>query len=150
MQAVAQRVISSGVCVDGKTVGTIGAGLNILLCVVQGDGKKQAELLAAKLAKLRIFQDAQGKMNRSLLDCGGEVLVIPQFTLCADMKKGNRPSFFEAAEPEEARGLFVYFCEQLSCAGVRKVQRGVFGADMRVSICNQGPVTILLDTKNLG
>lgn len=146
MKAVVQRVSSSGVTVDGKITGKIGKGFNVLLGVVPEDTEKDAEILAAKIAKLRVFEDADGKMNLSLLDVDGEVLAISQFTLCADIKKGNRPSFIGAAEPEYANRLYEYFQEQLLLNGVRKVEHGIFGADMKVDIQNDGPVTILMDS----
>lgn len=146
MKAVVQRVSSSGVTVDGKITGKIGKGFNVLLGIVPEDTEKDAEILAAKIAKLRVFEDADGKMNLSLLDVDGEVLAISQFTLCADIKKGNRPSFIGAAEPEYANRLYEYFQEQLLLNGVRKVEHGIFGADMKVDIQNDGPVTILMDS----
>lgn len=146
MKAVVQRVKSSAVVIDGKTVAAIGQGLNVLLGVVKGDTQQHAETLAAKIARLRIFEDAAGKMNRSILDIHGQCLVISQFTLCADIKKGNRPSFTDAAPPEDARQLYQLFCEALRQSGVPDVQTGVFAADMQVEILNDGPVTILMDT----
>ena len=113
---------------------------------MQGDTDAEAQLLAAKISKLRVFEDENGKMNKSVLDIGGEILVISQFTLCADIKKGNRPSFTDSAPPEEADRLYLAFCEHLREAGVKKVQTGVIAADMLVSIDNDGPVTIVMDT----
>ena len=121
-------------------------GYNILLGVMDGDAEAQAELLAAKVSKLRGFEDENGKMNKSILDIGGEILVISQFTLCADIKKGNRPSFTDSAAPDEANRLYEYFCNCLRNEGVSKVETGVFAADMLVSIENDGPVTIMMDT----
>lgn len=146
MRAVIQRVKSSSVSVDGEIKGSIGNGYNVLLGVMEGDGKAQSELLASKISKLRVFEDENGKMNKSVLDIGGEILVISQFTLCADIKKGNRPSFTDSAAPEEANTLYEYFCECLLENGVSKVEKGVFAAEMLVKIDNDGPVTIVMDT----
>lgn len=146
MRAVVQRVTKSSVSVDGEIKGSIGKGFNVLLGVMQGDGEAQAELLAAKIAKLRVFEDENCKMNKSILDIGGEILVISQFTLCADIKKGNRPSFTDSAAPDEANRLYEYFCSKLLENGVSKVETGVFAADMAVEISNDGPVTIIMDT----
>ncbi len=146
MRAVIQRVNNSSVSVDGEIKGAVGKGYNILLGVMDGDGEAQAELLAAKVSKLRVFEDENGKMNKGILDIGGEILVISQFTLCADIKKGNRPSFTDSAAPDEANRLYEYFCSELLKNGVSKVEKGVFAADMKVSIENDGPVTIVMDT----
>lgn len=146
MRAVVQRVTSSKVSVDGKTVGEISKGFNVLLGVVEGDTDEQAILLAGKIARLRVFEDENGKMNLSVNDVGGEILAISQFTLCADCKKGNRPSFTLSAAPDEANRLYELFCSELSANGVRNVEKGIFGADMAVDIANDGPVTIMLDT----
>lgn len=146
MRAIVQRVTSSDVKVDGETVGEISLGFNVLLGVMTGDTDKHAELLAAKISKLRVFEDENQKMNLDISDVDGEILCISQFTLCADLKKGNRPSFFPSAPPDEARRLYDYFCECLISNGVRKVEKGIFGADMKVSINNDGPVTIIMDT----
>lgn len=146
MRAVVQRVTSSKVSVDGKTVSEIGKGFNVLLGVVEGDTDEQAILLAGKIARLRVFEDENGKMNLSVNDVGGEILAISQFTLCADCKKGNRPSFTLSAAPDEANRLYELFCSELSANGVRNVEKGIFGADMAVDIANDGPVTIMLDT----
>ncbi|MDO4495540.1 MAG: D-aminoacyl-tRNA deacylase [Clostridiaceae bacterium] len=146
MRAVVQRVTKSSVSVDGEIKGSVGKGFNVLLGVMQGDGEAQAELLAAKIAKLRVFEDENCKMNKSILDIGGEILVISQFTLCADIKKGNRPSFTDSAAPDEANRLYEYFCSKLLENGVSKVETGVFAADMAVEISNDGPVTIIMDT----
>jgi D-tyrosyl-tRNA(Tyr) deacylase len=129
--------------VRGETVGQIGDGLLVLLGVARGDTRADAERVAAKLAKLRIFEDDAGRFDRSLLDSGGEVLAVSQFTLLADTTKGNRPSFTDAAPPEEAEPLYDAFCEAVAALGVR-VARGVFGARMEVELVNEGPVTILL------
>lgn len=146
MRAVIQRVIESSVSVDGKIVGKSGKGYMILLGVVKGDTEKQAELLARKTASLRVFEDENGKMNKSVLDIDGEILAISQFTLCADCKKGNRPSFTDSEEPENANRLYELYCDELKKNGVRKVEKGIFAADMKVSLINDGPVTICFDT----
>ena len=146
MKAVIQRVLKSSVSVDGEVVGTSGKGYMILLGVVKGDNEKHADLLAKKTASLRVFEDENGKMNLSVLDVDGEILAISQFTLCADCKKGNRPSFTPSEEPQRANELYEIFCEKLKEYGVKKVDKGVFGADMKVSLVNDGPVTICFDT----
>ena len=146
MKAVIQRVQSACVRVDGNTVGEVGNGYLVLLGVMDGDTEHEADVLASKVALLRVFEDENGKMNRSVLDIDGEVLVVSQFTLCADVRKGNRPSFTPSAKPDEADRLYEYFMQQLKNQGVRKVEHGIFGADMKVSLLNDGPVTILFDT----
>ena len=146
MRAVVQRVLSSSVTVNGETVGAVGKGFMVLLGVCEGDTEKEAELLASKVAKLRVFEDENEKMNLSALDVDGEILCVSQFTLCADVKKGNRPSFTSSAAPDVANSLYEYFCECLRKEGIRKVEKGIFGADMKVSLVNDGPVTIILDT----
>ena len=146
MKAVIQRVKCADVSVDGKTVGKIDKGYMILLGVVEGDTVECAELLAAKVSKLRVFEDENGKMNLSVLDVGGEALVVSQFTLCADCKKGNRPSFTSSAHPEIANDLYLKFSQLLRDNGISKVENGSFGADMQVSLINDGPVTIIFDT----
>ena len=146
MRVLLQRVRRSSVTVDGKTVGKIEQGLTILVCVLDGDTEQEAELLAAKCAKMRIFEDADGKMNRSVLDIGGEALVISQFTLCADCRKGNRPSFARSAAPDHAKALYAHFAACLRQNGVSNVETGIFAADMQVEIQNDGPVTIWLDS----
>lgn len=146
MRAVVQRVKRTSVTVGGELKGSAGQGFNVLIGVMQGDTDAEAQLLAAKISKLRVFEDENGKMNKSVLDIGGEILVISQFTLCTDIKKGNRPSFTDSAPPEEADRLYLAFCEHLREAGVKKVETGVFAADMLVSIDNDGPVTIVMDT----
>lgn len=147
MRVLLQRVTRSSVSVDGKVVGEIGKGLNILACVMEGDTEKEAEQLAAKCAKMRIFEDADGKMNQCVLDVDGEALVISQFTLCADCRKGNRPSFTSSAAPDTAKALYEHFADCLRQNGVRRVETGVFAADMQVEIRNDGPVTIWLDSE---
>lgn len=147
MKAVIQRVKYAQVSVDGETVGKVGEGYMILVGVQAGDADADAEILARKTANLRVFTDKNEKMNRSVLDIDGEILAISQFTLCADVKKGNRPSFIGAAEPCEADRLYNLYCDELLKNGVRKVEKGVFGAHMEVELLNNGPVTILYDTE---
>jgi len=146
MKAVIQRVTHASVTVDNTITGEINAGFVVLLGVAQGDTKTQAGLLARKIANLRVMQDEGGKMNLSLLDVNGAVLAISQFTLCADIKKGNRPAFTPAAPPEIAEELYEYFCACLRKEGIGNVQAGVFGAAMQVELANHGPVTIIMDT----
>jgi len=146
MRAVIQRVSSAGVVVNDVQIAAIGSGLLVLLGVENGDDKKAAEYLAEKTAGLRIFEDAAAKMNLSVLDCAGEVLVVSQFTLLADCRKGRRPGFSAAALPELAEPLCEYFVAQLKLRGVN-VQTGQFRADMAVDLVNDGPVTILLDSR---
>lgn len=147
MKAVIQRVKYAQVSVDGETVGKVGEGYMILVGVQAGDADADAEILARKTANLRVFTDENEKMNRSILDIDGKILAISQFTLCADVKKGNRPSFIGAAEPCEADRLYNLYCDELLKNGVRKVEKGVFGAHMEVELLNNGPVTILYDTE---
>lgn len=147
MKAVIQRVKNASVCVDEKTVGEVGKGYMLLLGVMSSDTNEDAEILARKVVSLRVFSDENDKMNLSVLDVDGEILSVSQFTLCADVKKGNRPSFTPSASPDEANRLYDYFCRLLEQGGVKKVARGVFGADMAVSLINDGPVTICLDTE---
>ncbi|MBO5321820.1 MAG: D-tyrosyl-tRNA(Tyr) deacylase [Clostridia bacterium] len=146
MKAVIQRVSSASVSVEGEVVGNCQKGYMILFGAEKGDSEKEAELLARKVSALRIFADDDDKMNLSILDVDGEVLAISQFTLLADVKKGNRPSFINALEPQRANELYEYFCECLKNLGIKKVAKGIFGADMQVSLINDGPVTILYDT----
>lgn len=149
MKAVIQRVSSAAVAVEGETVGQIAEGFLVLLGVYDGDDERDADKLARKIPQLRIFKDENEKMNRSLLDIGGEMLVISQFTLCADCTHGRRPSFIASAPPERANTLYEHFVAGVKSAGVGNVQTGRFGADMKVSLLNDGPVTILLDSKEL-
>ncbi len=142
-----QRVSRASVSVDGAVAGEIGAGLLILVCAMQGDGEAQADKLAAKIAKLRIFKDGLGKMNLSVKDVGGAALVVSQFTLAADLR-GNRPGFSYAAAPEEGRRLYEYFSGRVAAEGI-VVANGIFGADMDVVLNNDGPVTIWMDTDDL-
>ena len=146
MRALLQRVTQGSVAVAGEQVGHIAQGLVILLGVKQGDTEREAAWLAHKIATLRVFGDEQGRFDRSLLDMGGEALVVSQFTLYADARRGRRPSFSDAAPPEEAQPLIDRFCDLLRAQGVGAVQTGRFGAHMRVEIHNDGPVTLLLDT----
>jgi D-tyrosyl-tRNA(Tyr) deacylase len=145
MRAVLQRVSEASVVVDGAVHGAIGPGLLVLLGVDRNDGERAAAKLAAKCARLRIFEDEQGKMNRSLRDVKGAALVVSQFTLCADTSRGLRPSFEPAARPETARNLYEYFVGELQKTGV-ETKTGSFGAHMQVSLVNDGPVTIVLDS----
>lgn len=147
MRAILQRVTRASVSVDGTTVGEIGPGLMILVCAMQGDTEAQADKLAAKIAKLRIFKDDQGKMNLSVKDAGNAALIVSQFTLAADLR-GNRPGFSPAAAPDEGKRLYDHFTTRIAAEGIA-VQNGIFGADMDVSLVNQGPVTIWLDTDSL-
>ncbi len=147
MRAVIQRVIRSSVVVEGRTVGEIDAGLLVLLGVARDDTTKDADYLVDKIVNLRIFNDEQGKMNLSLAGIGGAMLVVSQFTLYADARRGRRPSYAEAAEPDLANSLYEYFVERVKSTGLR-VQTGVFQAAMAVSLVNDGPVTILLESKN--
>jgi D-tyrosyl-tRNA(Tyr) deacylase len=144
MRAVCQRVSEAQVTVDGSVRGRIHAGLVILLGIERGDDSAEARGLAGKIARLRIFEDEKGKFDRDLLDTRGSALVVSQFTLIADTRRGNRPSFTNAAPPEEAEPLYAEFCEALAAQGV-PVERGVFGARMAVELVNDGPVTIVLD-----
>ncbi len=147
MIAVIQRVTSATVRVDGELVGSCGQGLCVLLGVAKGDTMEDADALARKILNLRIFEDEAGKMNRSLVDVGGEMLVVSNFTLLAAYKKGNRPDYMGAAAPDEANELYEYFAD--NCQMFVPVGRGVFGADMKVDIANDGPVTIVMDSKVL-
>lgn len=148
MKAVVQRVKRSSVTIDGKMVGEIGQGLMVLLGVSEEDTERECDYLADKIVGLRIFEDDAGKMNRSLLDIQGEMLIVSQFTLCADCRKGRRPSFVRAARPEKAIPLYERFISQVQAQGIRTAT-GEFGADMLVSIENDGPVTIPLDTDEI-
>lgn len=145
MKAVIQRVSEAGVRVDGRTVGAVERGVLVLLGVEKGDSMKEADWLAEKIANLRIFEDAAGKMNLSLLDIKGELLAVSQFTLAGNCSKGRRPSFDTAAPPEEANQLYEYFVGKTWELGI-PVQTGIFQADMKVSLVNDGPVTFILET----
>jgi D-tyrosyl-tRNA(Tyr) deacylase len=146
MRAVVQRVREARVTVQRETAGEIGAGLLVFVGVHQEDTLQDAEYLADKIVNLRIFEDEAGKMNRSLLEIGGAALLVSQFTLYGDARKGRRPSFSESAPPQTAQPLFETVCQKVEGRGVF-VQRGVFGAEMQVSLVNDGPVTILLDSR---
>jgi len=145
MRALVQRVTEASVTVDGAVIGKIGPGLLVLVCAMQGDSETEAASLAGKIAKLRIFRDDAGRMNRSVVDAGGAALVVSQFTLAADTSRGNRPGFSAAAAPELGRDLYEAFARELSALGL-PVETGEFGADMAVALVNDGPVTIWLDT----
>ena len=147
MRAVLQRVTEASVTVDGAVTGQIGPGLLILICAMQGDTQVQADKLAAKIAKLRIFKDDAGKMNLSVRDIGGAALVVSQFTLAADLR-GNRPGFSYAAPPDQGNALYEYLCTRIAAEGI-PVAKGIFGADMAVALVNDGPVTIWMDTETL-
>ena len=146
MRAVVQRVTEARVTVAGNITGQIGVGLVVLLGVARDDEDGDADYLADKIVNLRVFQDEQGKMNRSILEIGGQMLVVSQFTLYGDVRRGRRPSYTEAAEPDKANKLYEYFVERVRSFGL-KVETGVFQAMMEVSLINDGPVTILLDSK---
>lgn len=145
MRALVQRVASASVRVDGKTTGSIGPGMLVLLGVAPGDGEEEARRIARKVASLRIFDDADGRTNLSLLDVGGDALVVSQFTLYADTRRGRRPGFTDAAAPAEAERIYGVFADALAALGPR-VGRGRFGAEMEVELVNAGPFTIWLDT----
>ena len=146
MRAVVQRVQQSSVKTNGEIVGRIGQGLLVLLGVAKGDGSKDVDYLVNKILNLRIFEDEDGKMNQSLLEIGGELLAVSQFTLLADCRKGRRPSFIAAAEPEKATELYETFIERVRQKGVA-VQTGRFGAMMEVALINDGPVTIIIESR---
>lgn len=145
MKGVIQRVTEAEVRVDGRSVGRIGAGILLLLGVEKGDMERDADWLAEKIANLRIFEDAAGKMNLSVMETGGQILAVSQFTLAGNCAKGRRPSFDSAAPPEEANRLYVYFVERLRGLGIT-VETGIFQAMMRVSLVNDGPVTFILES----
>ncbi len=146
MKVLLQRVTEASVTVDSTMIGTIGRGYLLFLCVLKGDTSAQAALLAEKIVKLRLFPDEQGKINdRSILDVGGDILVVSQFTLAGRAEKGNRPDYTHAAPPEEAKVLYAYFIGKLRELGVTRVVSGAFGAVMDVKLCNHGPVTLWLE-----
>lgn len=146
MKAVIQRVTRASVTVDGEVTGEIGKGFLVLLGVMDGDTEAEMKLLAKKVAEIRIFEDENEKMNLSLDKVDGEVLVVSQFTLCADVSHGRRPSFIKSAPPAVANELYESFCEELRSLGVKKVAQGIFAADMAVELINDGPVTIIMNT----
>lgn len=148
MRALIQRVTQASVQVDGKTTGQIGPGLLIFICAMANDTERQAQVIALKIAKLRIFRDDAGKMNRSVRDIAGAALVVSQFTLAGDLR-GNRPGFSTAAGPAEGRRLYDLFSALIAAEGIA-VENGIFGADMAVSLVNDGPVTIWMDTDSMG
>ncbi len=148
MIAILQRVSSASVTIDGMVTAACGKGFLILLGVVRGDSEKDAELLADKIAKMRIFEDGDDKKNLALSDVGGGVLVVPNFTLLASYRRGNRPDFMGSEEPARAKELFTYFCDYIG-RSVPEVGRGTFGADMQVALVNDGPVTIPMDSNVL-
>lgn len=150
MKIVLQRVSSASVSVDFSIVGKIEQGFLLLLGVSDIDTIEDIDYLVSKICKLRVFNDSEGKMNLDINDIGGSILVISQFTLFANTKKGNRPSFIEAGKPEKAQQFYDLFCEKLSIYMGKKVEKGIFGADMKVSLVNDGPVTIVFDTQNKG
>ena len=145
MKIVLQRVKYASVSVADEQISEIGAGLLLLVGIARGDGKTKVDWLAEKVTGLRVFADAEGRMNLDVRETGGEILAVSQFTLLADTRKGKRPSFVDAAPPEEAEMLFNYFCQQLREAGVDSVETGSFGAMMDVTLVNDGPVTIVLE-----
>lgn len=148
MKALIQRVTSGKVTIGEKVIGEIGLGYVILLGVKEGDSEKEADFLAEKIVNLRVMSDENEKMNKTILDVGGEILVVSQFTLYADTNSGRRPSFLTAAKPDIANKLYEYFIGRLKSLGVKSVQTGEFGAYMSVELINDGPVTIMLDTKD--
>ncbi|UJP63832.1 D-aminoacyl-tRNA deacylase [Mongoliitalea daihaiensis] len=148
MIAVIQRVSESTVCINGEIKGIIGAGLMILLGIEEADAQDDMDWLSKKIVHLRIFPDEQGVMNKSILDSGGDILLISQFTLLASTKKGNRPSYIKAAKPDTAIPMYERFIQVLESDLGKAIQTGEFGADMKVSLINDGPVTIIIDSKN--
>ena len=149
MKAVLQRVTHASVVVEGGLISEIKNGFLVLLGVDNTDTEKDADILSKKISGMRVFEDENGKMNLSLTDIEGSLLVISQFTLLADCRKGRRPSFINAGAPDMANHLYEYFCERIKNDGIEDVKKGIFGADMKVSLLNDGPVTILLDSKEL-
>ena len=150
MKFVIQRVLNSSVKVDGETIGSIGKGFMVLIGVADTDTKEIADKLVDKMIKLRIFEDSEGKTNLSLSDVGGELLLVSQFTLYADCKKGNRPSFIKAGKPDFANEMYEYIISKCKTYEGLKVEKGKFGADMKVELINDGPFTIVLDSEEMG
>ncbi len=148
MRCLIQRVSEASVAIEGQVVGEIQRGFLLLLGVESADDTSDIEWLVPKILKMRIFEDDEGKMNRSLIDCSGDILVVSQFTLHASTKKGNRPSFIKAARPEQSEPLYEQFCQELERQSGRKVATGKFGGDMQVSLVNDGPVTIWIDSRD--
>lgn len=148
MRALLQRVSSAKVDIEGETVASMDHGFLILLGIEEADDTTDIDWLSGKISKLRVFEDDEGKMNRGILDTGGEIIVVSQFTLHASTKKGNRPSFLKAAKPEISEPLYEAFCERMSDELGKPVGRGRFGADMKVSLTNDGPVTLWIDSRN--
>ena len=149
MIVVLQRVTQAKVDIDEKTVGQIGKGLMVLVCAEKGDTDEKARLLAQRLLRYRVFEDENGKMNLSLLDIEGELLIVPNFTLYGDARKGRRPGYSSGAAPEIASELFDKLCAKAEALGIKKVQHGIFQTDMKVALVNDGPVTLLLDSEKL-
>lgn len=149
MKVVIQRVRHASCTIDSQITGSIDQGFCVLVGFTQSDTEAVVDKVVKKIVSLRVFSDEEGKMNRSLLDMGGKILSISQFTLYADCKKGNRPGFTRAARPEQAIPLYEYFNQAIASAGI-PVETGVFGADMQIELCNDGPVTIVLDSEELG
>ena len=149
MVAVLQRVQSAGVSVDGAEISKISEGLLILLGIHTADTAVEGDWLVNKVIQMRIFSDVSGKMNKSVVDIDGQILVVSQFTLLADASQGNRPSYIQAARPETAGPLYDYFCDALAIRLEKRIEKGIFGADMKVSLINDGPVTIVLDTEKI-
>lgn len=147
MRAILQRVLEASVTVEGELISAIGPGLLILLGVEEGDTEEDVAWLSGKVSRMRIFSDVEGKMNQSVVDTGGEIIVVSQFTLHASTKKGNRPSFLKSAAPAVSEPLYEKFCEAVGREIGKPVGRGIFGADMKVALVNDGPVTIFVDTR---
>lgn len=147
MRSVIQRTLKASVTINGETVASIEYGLLILLGVEEGDSQEDVAWLAGKISRMRIFSDEDGKMNRSVVEAGGDVIVVSQFTLHASTKKGNRPSFLRSAAPAVSEPLYLEFCAAMETETGKPVGRGVFGADMKVALVNDGPVTILIDSR---
>ena len=146
MKAVIQRVSSASVKVNDELISQIDKGFLVLVGIMDDDGLEEIDIMAKKISTLRVFEDENGKMNLDIHDVDGQILAVSQFTLCADVKKGNRPSFSRSKAPNEASDMYKSFCEKLREYGVKEVKEGIFGADMKVSLLNDGPVTILFDT----